>query len=206
MADRLGRNPTLQTIGTMRAVRGFRPDPVEDEDVRTVLQAAVMAPSSGNSQPWEFVVIRDAGIKGRLGTIISDRWHRLMDSRIAKMPPDARRIYEGATRLVDSTAAVPVVILACLDLNRASRSEEARYASIYPAVQNLMLAAWSLGLGTCITTHGCSAPRGEAEVKKALGIPEHVKVAALVYLGHPARPHGPPVRAGVDQVVHHDAW
>ncbi len=129
-----------------------------------------------------------------------------MDSRIAAMPPKDKRVYEGVTRLVDRTPGVPVIILACLDLNRASKSEEARYASIYPAVQNLMLAASSLGLGSCITTHACSAARGETEVKEILGIPSHVKIAALIYLGYPARPHGPPTRTGVDRVVHYDAW
>lgn len=206
MAGSPGTNPTLQTIETMRSIRDFRPDPVEEDKVRTVLEAAVMAPSSGNSQPWEFVVIREEGKKRLVENVISNRWHRLMDSYIPKLPPKERRVYESATRLVDGTSSVPVIILACLDLNRASRSEEARYASIYPAVQNLMLAAWSLGLGSCITTHACSVPRGETEVKDILGIPKHIKIAALIYLGYPSRPHRPPTRTGVERVAHYDAW
>jgi nitroreductase len=206
MAGIPGNNPTLQTIETMRSIRDFKPDPVEDDKVRTVLQAAVMAPSSGNTQPWEFVVIREKGKKRLVGNVISSRWHRVMDSYIATLPSEERRIYESATQLVDHTSDVPAVILACLDLNRASRSEEARYASIYPAVQNLMLAAWSVGLGSCITTHGCSVPRGEIEVKELLGIPKRIKIAALIYLGYPARPHRPPTRTGLERVVHYDAW
>jgi nitroreductase len=206
MADTIAANPTLKTISTMRSIRDFRPDPVEEAKLRTVLEAAIRAPSSSNSQPWQFVVLRDVRVKRKVGEVISARWHALMDPAMAKMPPDRRRIYEGATRLVDHTADVPVVILACIDLNKASKSEEAKYASIYPAVQNLMLAAWSLGLGACITTHGCSASRGEPEVKEILGIPEGVKVAALVYLGRPAKPPKPPVRPGIERVVHYDSW
>ncbi len=199
-------NPTLLTIETMRSVRDFRPDPVEDEKIGRILRAAVMAPSSGNSQPWEFVVVRDQDKKRLVGRVVSERWHRAMDSRIARMPPESKRIFEGASRLVDHTSSVPVVILACLDLDRASRSEEARYASIYPAVQNLMLAAWSLGLASCITTHACSPSRGEGEVKGILGMPKNVKVAAFIYLGYPARKLGPPIRAGLERVVHYDGW
>ncbi|HUI01459.1 MAG TPA: nitroreductase family protein [Nitrososphaerales archaeon] len=206
MGDSLGANPTLQTIATMRSVRDFKPDPVDDDKIRTVLEAAVRAPSSSNSQPWEFLVLRDAKVKRRVGEVVSARWHALMDAGMAKMPPDRRRIYDGATRLVDHTGTVPVVILACIDLNRASKSEEAKYGSIYPAVENLMLAAWSLGLGCCITTHGSSTARGEAEVKKVLGVPESIKVAAMIYMGYPSKKHRPPIRAAVDRVVHYDAW
>jgi nitroreductase len=206
MTENAGDNPTIRTIKTMRSVRDFRPDPVEEHKVRAVLEAAVMAPSASNSQPWEFVLLRDEAKKRLVGKIVSDRWHEQMDARMRTMPPEAKRIYDSATELVDNTSAVPVVVLACLDLNRASKSEEARYASIYPAVENLMLAAWSLGLGSCITTHGCSVPRGETEVKQALGIPAHVKIAALVYLGYPARAHRPPKRPGIEKVVHRDGW
>lgn len=206
MAESPATNPTLRTIETMRSVRDYKPDQVEDEKLNAVLRAAVMAPSSGNSQPWEFVVVRDQEKKRLVGDVISARWHAAMDAYIAKLPPDKKSIYEGATRLVDSTASVPVVILACVDLDRASRSEEARYASIYPAVQNLMLAAWSLGLASCITTHGSSPARGEGEVKKVLGIPARVKVAALIYVGYPARALRPPTRPGLERVVHYDSW
>ena len=190
----------------MRSVRDFKPDAVEEAKLRAVLEAAIRAPSSGNTQPWAFVVVREKEKKRLVANVISERWHELMDSRIAKMPPDSRRIYERATRLVDSTPSVPVIVLACIELEKASRSEEARYASIYPAVQNMMLAAWSLGLGSCITTHASSPPRGEEEVKRILGIPKQVKIACLVYLGYPARRLSPPVRPGVEKFVHYDAW
>jgi len=79
---------------------------------------------------------------------------------------------------------VPALVYCCLDLNRIGRGEEVRYASIYPAVQNLMLAAHAFGLGTCLTIHGSKPTRGEPEVKKILGIPENIKIACLVYMGY----------------------
>jgi len=199
-------NPTIRTMETMRAIRDFKQDRVEDAKLREIFEAAVMAPSSSNSQPWEFVVVRDPEKKAAVGAIISEKWHKLMDPNMESLPPDRRRLYEEVARLADNTAKVPVLVLACIDLNRASKSEEARYASIYPAVQNLMLAAWSLGLGTCITTHASSPQRGENEVKEALRIPKHIKVAALVYLGYPSKPPKPPTRVEAERAVHYDVW
>ena len=199
-------NPTIRTMETMRAIRDFKQDRVEDAKLREIFEAAVMAPSSSNSQPWEFVVVRDPEKKAAVGAIISEKWHKLMDPNMESLPPDRRRLYEEVARLADNTAKVPVLVLACIDLNRASKSEEARYASIYPAVQNLMLAAWSLGLGTCLTTHGCSPEHGENEVKEILSIPEHIKVAALVYLGYPEGALSPPKRRALGAFVHNEGW
>lgn len=199
-------NPVLLMIESMRSVRDFKPDEVEERKLRTILHAAVMGPSSGNSQPWEFVVLRDREKKRLVGDAVSARWHSTMDARIPKMPSKSRRLYEGASRLVDHTSDVPIVVLACLDLDRASKSEEARYASIYPAVENLMLAAWSLGLACCLTTHACSPSRGEEEVKGILGMPKNIKIAAFIYVGYPGRKHGIPSRLGLERVVHYDGW
>ena len=69
-----------------------------------------------------------------------------------------------------------------------------------------MLAAHALGLGTCLTVHGSTSTRGEPEVKKILGVPDHVKIACLVYMGYPTRKHGPPKRKPVENYVHYDAW
>jgi nitroreductase len=99
-----------------------------------------------------------------------------------------------------------VIIYCCVDLNRVGKSEEVRYASIYPAVQNLMLAAYAIGLATCLTVHGSTPTRGEPEVKKILGIPEHVKIACLVYLGYPGSRLGRPKRKPIEKFTHHDQW
>jgi hypothetical protein len=80
-----------------------------------------------------------------------------------------RDVYDEATEMLRNTEKVPVIVYCCVDLNRVGKSEEVRYASIYPAVQNLMLAAHALGLATCLTVHGSTPTRGEPEVKKILG-------------------------------------
>ena len=117
-----------------------------------------------------------------------------------------RDVYDEATEMLRHTEKVPVIVYCCVDLNRVSKSEEVRYASIYPAIQNLMLAAHALGLATCLTVHGSTSTRGEPEVKKVLGVPEHVKIACLVYLGYPAVGLGRPRRKPVEKSTHYDHW
>ncbi len=117
-----------------------------------------------------------------------------------------KEVYDEATEMLRNTEKVPMIIYCCFDLDRVSRSEEVRYASILPAVQNLMLAAHAFGLGTCLTVHGSTSTRGEPEVKKILGVPDHVKIACLVYLGYPARNHGPPKRKPIQNYLHYDKW
>ncbi len=122
------------------------------------------------------------------------------------MSPRTRDVYDEATDMLRNTEKVPVMIYCCVDLSRVGKSEEVRYASIYPAVQNLLLAAHALGLATCLTVHGSTSTRGEPEVKKILGIPDHVKVACLIYLGFPAMRLGPPKRKPMEKFVHYDYW
>ncbi len=117
-----------------------------------------------------------------------------------------RDVYDDATEMLRNTEKVPVIIYCCLDLDRVSKSEEVRYASIYPAAQNLMLAAHALGLATCLTVHGSTSTRGEPEVKKILGIPDHVRIACLVYLGSPAVKLGRPKRKPIEKSIHNDHW
>ncbi len=194
----------LQGISTLRSVRQFKPDPVSTDKIKTILEAATKAASGSNTQPWEFVVIQDSKVKARLTKPMLDPWmKRIAESGISGR---MKEVYDEATEMLRNTEKVPVIIFCCLDLNRVSKSEEVRYASIYPAVQNLMLAAHALGLGTCLTVHGSTPTRGEPEVKKILGVPDHVKIACLVYLGYPLRRHGPPKRKNSDRFVHYDHW
>jgi nitroreductase len=198
-------NPVLEAIWSMRAVRSFKPDPVEDEKMRLVLEAATKAASGGNVQPWAFVVIRDREKKLEVQKLVSTEWHRMIDEDVAKMRGKKKLMYESAGVLVDNTADVPALILACLDLAKTGDGE-LKYASIYPSVQNMMLAAWSLGLGTCLTTHGCTTDGGEQTLKRILGIPDGVKAAAMIYLGYPAGALSPPRRRPLDVMVHHERW
>ncbi len=195
----------LKSINSLRSVRKFKPDPVPDDAITTILEASSKAASGSNTQPWEFIVVRDPKIKTRLREPMLKTWLERMRG-IPGMSSRMKDVYDDATEMLRNTEKVPVLVYCCFDLNRVSKSEEVRYASIYPAVQNLMLAAHALGLGTCLTVHGSTPTRGEPEVKKILGIPGHVKIACLIYLGYPAVKLGPPKRKPMKNFVHYDAW
>src|SRR5713101_5008610 len=174
----------LDGINSLRSVRKFKSDSIPEDKLRIILKCASRAASGSNTQPWEFVVVREANLKTRLKEPMLRTWlERLAGG--AGTSARMRDVYDEATEMLRNTEKVPVIIYCCVDLNRVGKSEEVRYASIYPAVQNLMLAAHSLGLATCLTVHGSTSTRGEPEVKKILGIPAHVKIACLVYLGYP---------------------
>jgi nitroreductase len=195
----------LDGINSLRSVRKFKPDPIPEDKLRIILKSASKAASGSNTQPWEFVVVRDPNLKARLKEPMLRTWlERLAGA--SGMSIRMRDVYDEATEMLRNTQKIPVIIFCCVDLNRVGKSEEVRYASIYPAVQNLMLAAHSLGLATCLTVHGSTPTRGEPEVKKILGIPEHVKITCLIYLGRPAVRLGPPRRKPIEKFVHYDHW
>jgi len=194
----------LEGINTLRSVRKFRMDPVPDEVLKKILEAASKAASGSNTQPWEFVVVRDPKQKAQLKDPMLRTWlQRLSNSG---MSDRMRVVYDEATEMLRNTEKVSVIVYCCVDLNRVGKSEEVRYASIYPAVQNLMLAAHALGLATCLTVHGSTPTRGEPEVKRILGVPEHIKIACLIYLGYPAVRLGRPKRKPVEKFLHYDHW
>jgi len=195
----------LEGLNSLRSVRKFKPDAVPEDKVKSILETASKAASGSNTQPWEFVVVRDTKLKARLKEPMLRTWL----ARLASTPGMSSRmkdVYDEATEMLRNTEKVPVIIYCCVDLDRVSKSEEVRYASIYPAVQNLMLAAHALGLATCLTVHGSTPTRGEPEVKKILGIPEHVKIACLIYLGYPAVKLGRPKRKPIENFIHNDHW
>jgi nitroreductase len=195
----------LDGINSLRSVRKFKSDPISEDKLRIILESASKAASGSNTQPWEFVVVRDAKVKARLKEPMLRTWLERLASG-SGMSRGMKDVYDEATEMLRNTETVPVIVYCCVDLNRVGKSEEVRYASIYPAVQNLMLAAHGLGLATCLTVHGSTATRGEPEVKKILGIPDHVKVACLVYLGYPAVRLGCPKRKPIEKFVHYDRW
>ena len=166
-----------------------------------------MAASSSNSQPWHFVVVTKEQVKRDLGEIFLKTWLSHVQSlAINARSNRIRLIYKESTSMLRHTRAIPLLIIACLDMEKAGRIPEAMYASIYPAVQNLMLAAWSLGIGSCLTTNGTSKLRGEVKSRELLGIPANVKIAATIYLGYPKGELSPPNRQLVEKVIHREKW
>jgi nitroreductase len=195
----------FDAMHTQRAVRRFKPDAVPPEAVSRVLAAATRAPSGGNSQPWSFVVLRDAGVRRQVGALYKDAWDAGGVDRLTSDPDPAKaRVYKSAKYLAERMGEAPVLILACIESGGRGPSLTTG-ASIYPAVQNLMLAARALGLGTVITT----IHRGrEREIKELLSIPEGVTTAALIPMGYPAEGagFGPVRRRPISEVAYVDRW
>ena len=186
----------FETINSLRAAWRFKPDAVPDDAIRQVLRAATHAASGGNSQPWRFIVVRDAAMRRQIGALYLRAWnvYRPATERMlgGVLPPQAQSMLAGAEALAQNFHAVPVHIVVGVQLPPAGfvlRDEQGNpleagnaYSSIYPAVQNLMLAATALGLGTrLITLHRIF----ERELKELLGMPERVETAALIPLGYP---------------------
>ena len=182
---------------TTRAMRRFTDEAVRDDDVWACLRAAVQAPSGGNIQPYQFLVVTDADTRASLGAIYLRAWQRYLPAVKAATPPfkdpEAAARHERnlavSDRLAHELGSVPVHVLVLVPrISMQLRDDEGTmdvgsvHASVYPAVQNLMLAARSRGLGTVLTT---VYKIHEDEVLELLGIPDRYEVAALVPLGHP---------------------
>ena len=195
----------MRSIETLTSVRSFKPDSMPKETLDRILRAASMAASGSNAQPWEFVVVQDRHVKARLKEPMLKKWLERIGGGTG-MSQRMKETYDEATEMLRNSEKVPALVYCCLDLNRIGRGEEVRYASIYPAVQNLMLAAHALGLGTCLTIHGSTPTRGEPEVKKILGIPESIKIACLVYMGYPSHRYGRPRRRQIEDRVRYEKW
>ncbi|MBV8090125.1 MAG: nitroreductase family protein [Alphaproteobacteria bacterium] len=191
------------------------------------VDAAIRAPSGGNAQNWAFVAVRDPDLRHKLGAIYRKA------SEIAEAVYAARgrpphlserqfaRMMAAGKYLWDHIGEAPVLLLVCahrpaLPARKslpptiaAHRDKEVAYAdrfrgaSVYPAVQNIILACRALGLGTVITTNDI---RWEDEVKALLGIPEDVSTFALMPIGWPIDRFGPVTRRPVAEVVHADHW
>lgn len=194
----------FEAVTTLRAMRRLHSDPVPDEDLLKILDTAIRAPSGGNTQPWNFVVIKDQAAKNRISEWYLDAWKKTYGPARDAMRADPRmaKTYNSADHLANHLAEVPVMILV------TTRKDNVRVgaiggASIYPAVQNLMLAARALGYGTTLTTlHKLH----DGEVKELLGIPEEHETMALIPLGKPKGKFGLPARSPVEKVVHWERW
>jgi nitroreductase len=211
----------FEGIRTLRAVREFTDEPVGDDAIRTMLDLAVCAPSGGNRQPWHFVVVRDAGARRAIRDYYVQSFARYREGvrrQAAEGHPAAQAQVARWERsgspdtFADTLDRIPVLILVCLDEERLGLAgigageaavPPTAYASIYPAVQNLLLAAHGLGLGAVLTT--LHMPY-EKEIKARLGIPATVRTCALVPVGHPRRKHGPPRRIPAAERTHWDRW
>jgi nitroreductase len=201
----------LEGLATTRAIRRFTDDPIPEADLSQILWHASRAPSGSNRQPFRFLVLRNGPgaveAKALLGRSFREMWTTKQradgyttGSGADDTSPKARM---GRTmqRFVDQFEATPVVVLACIKRHRAPTPTEG--ASVYPACQNLLLAARALGYGGVMTTWHALA---EAELRPLLGIPDEVGIAATLALGRPEGHHGPVRRRPIGELVYEDHW
>lgn len=206
-----------EVLSTTRSIRKFTTQDIDDATLHRVLQAAIWAPSGGNRQPWRIIAVKDPQIKKQLGDIYSPEWDKYVDMNMQKLSKASDAVKEAAqkgfgtgTQLARNLADVPVV---CIFVHNPTdvfttdahlgRTPVVGGASLYPAVQNLLLAARAEGLGGVLTT--LIAAR-EPEVRAVLNIPEPWGVHAMVPLGYPQGKHGPLRRAPLSEMVKFDTW
>ncbi len=193
----------FEVINTTRAMRRLKPDPVKDELIWKVLEAAIRAPSGGNRQPWNFIVVRDSEKKKKIAAWYLEAWNATYGAAREAMAadPNAARMFASADHLARNLAEVPVLIIAAIRGGDTGTSPAGSY--VYPAVQNLMLAARALGLGTTLTTlHRAH----EDDVKQLLAIPDNVQTLALIPMGWPKGKFGMGPRRPVEEVAYWDKW
>lgn len=207
-----------EAASSTRAVRRLRPDPIPDEILRRVLRAASWAPSGGNLQPWHVIAVRDPARKQGLAELYRELWSDYAASRrelIEPLPEAVRGPAERALRsgdyLAEHMGEAPVINVFCFHPERLhitdaelGRLSVVGGASLYPAVQNFLLACRAEGLGCVMTTLLCSR---EKEVRELLEIPEPWATSAFVPIGWPvAGGHGPLSRRPLEQVAFADRF
>lgn len=183
-----------------RALRRFKKDPVPDDVLFQIMDAAIRAPSGQNAQDWRFILVRDPELKARMQAWSETPWKRY-SARYAEKPelidelPRSQRLsLRSVEHLVHHFAETPVVIVVLGLKGRHSTPG----GSAFPAVQNLLLAARGLGLSGSIFNFPLSH---EEELREALGIPESNQIYCVLPVGYPADKHGPLKRKPVRDVV-----
>jgi len=165
-----------------------------------MLQVATHAPSAHNSQPWEFVVVQDEQVRRQVSTVARNSWEQARSIAQGAIDPD---MFGDVDRFIEVSdfGGAPVLIVLGVDLDRVS--EAVAGCSIYPAAQNLMLAAAALGYASAFTNFTVSANDSLGEV---IGFPHHVAPYGIVSLGRSARPLGPPRRESIFDKAHRDRY
>ncbi len=193
--------PIGEVIFTQRSIRRFKLDPIPLDDIRVILEAAIKAPSGGNLQPARFVVLNNTEVIRQFGELYREAWWakrrdegRSWTSREQVPPGDAPTT--GAARLADEIKDAPCIILALTNGNRIA-------SSVIPSVQNLMLAARALGIGSVPTT---LHPQVMERVYALLGIPPEMELQMCIPLGYPLGRFGPTQRRPTAEVSYLNHW
>jgi len=209
MADTTsGGTDVFEIMHTTRSMRRLRPDPVPDELIRKILQAGACAANGGNTQRWRFLVVKDPAIKKAVAAYYKRAFQEVVGPRYRSSPPPPgvsperyQRQHSAVEYLTEHFHEAPVWIVACIE--DAAPPTRWSGASVYPAVQNMLLAARALGLGSTLTTRHLLH---EKEAEAALGLPPGVHSYAILPIGWPMGRFGPVGRGALADIVYQDRW
>lgn len=200
--------PLSEAMETQRAIRRLKADPVDDELVLRLIELAIRAPTGSNAQNWEFIVVRDPKVKKELARLNRKalRLGRSIERWMARDNPRSRKILNAVQWQADHFEEVPVMVIACLKglyIPFLHISAISYFGSIFPAVQNLLLAARAVNLGAALTT----IPLWNLiSVRRVLSLPWNVTPCAVIPLGWPLGHYGPTTRKAVQEVVSIDRF
>lgn len=203
--------PLEEAMLTQRAIRRLLPDPVDDDIVLRCIELALKAPTGSNGQNWEFVVVRDAEVKASLARRYRQAWalYGKAGERVTRDNPAMSKIIGAVQWQVDHFEEIPVLVVACLRGSKVpyvpmpAIAESSYYGSIYPSVQNLLLAARAMGLGAALLTLPLWSV---SSARRILGLPLQVQPCCIVPMGWPQGRYGPTTRRPVGDVVHLDRF
>lgn len=205
----LSSTDLFDILQTTRSMRRLKPDPVPDEVICKILEAGAAAANGGNTQRWRFLVVKDTAVKKGVQIWYKKAFDEVVGPRyLTSAPPPGvdearyKRQHAALEYLTDHFHEAPVWIVACIEEGTAAPT---RYsgASIYPAVQNMLLAIRALGLGSTLTTRHLLY---EKESEAALGLPEGVRSYAILPIGYPMGRFGPVGRGKLAGIVYQDRW
>lgn len=193
--------PIGEAVFTQRSIRKLRPDPIPVEDIHTIIEAASKAPNGGNRQPARYLVLTDPDVIRQFGALYREAWWAKRRDEGQSWTsreeiPAEDRVHRGAAQLADEIAEAPCIILA-LSTGKGQAN------SVLPGVQNLMLAARALGIGSVPTT---LHPQVMERVYDLLGIPETAGFHLCIPLGYPRGNFGPTTRRPTAETTFFNRW
>jgi nitroreductase len=203
----------FETMYALRSIRRLKPDPIPEETLKKIIEAGIHAPNGGNLQEWGFILVRDPERKRFIRNHYWATWQKLQAGRppLSDLPPARQRVMKAGAYLAEHLHEVPVILLACslkeyppwVPTGNKQATVATMHGSIYPAVQNMLLACRALGVGATLTTTHYFF---EEELKQKFGVPENMEVAALLPLGFPRGKFGKTTRKPVEEVMYWDQW
>ncbi len=205
---------TMKVIQDRRSIRSFTEEPVSEEAIRMILEAARLAPSGENAQPWRFIVVRDAATRKMLGAIggggsgrrfTAEFVTKKMQERFAGLQDEEKKkaAFEKLTsgNVSAFLADAPVDIVVCGRKNVWDLPYDTS-----AAIENMLLMVTALGLGACWVIAPCIDVRDEERLHQLLQVPDDIKIVSIIAVGHPTRPHRPRPRLALHELVYNEVW